>query len=211
MSNLQNHPDKAMLQLLELLPLAIFVLVFRLKGHSLDIATLHYELDGIYSATAALMVATVLQVIIVWLWKRNVEKRLLWLLATVLVMGTATLVLHNPLFLQWKPTIFNWAMAMVLLIGHFVARKNLVHKLIGEQLQLPEHICTRISFVWAAYFIIVGILNLVVAYRFSESFWVDYKLWSSIGFTALISVVTAVIIAPHMQESSDNASPSGDN
>ncbi|HQQ62417.1 MAG TPA: inner membrane-spanning protein YciB [Pseudomonadales bacterium] len=200
-----------MLQLLELLPLAIFVLVFRLKGHSIDIAGLHHDFDGIYSATAALMISTVLQVMIVWLWKRTIEKRLLWLLATVLVMGSATLLLHNPLFLQWKPTIFNWAMAIVLLVGHFVARKNIVHKLVGEQLQLPENICARISFVWAAYFIVVGALNLFVAYHFSEAFWVDYKLWSSIGFTVLISVVTAIIIAPHMQENSDTTSPSGDN
>ena len=196
-----------MLQLLELLPLVIFVVVFRLKGHSLDIAGLHHDFDGIYSATAALMIATVLQVLVVWLWKRNVEKRLLWLLATVLIFGSATLVLHNQLFIQWKPTIFNWAMAITLLGGHFIARKNLVHKLIGEQM----HICTRISFVWAAYFIVVGALNLVVAYRFSEAFWVDYKLWSSIGFTLLISIVTALMLAPYMQENTDKQPTSNDN
>ncbi len=197
-----------MLQLLELLPLAIFVLVFRLKGQSLDIAGFHHDFDGIYSATAALMLATVLQVVIVWLWKRQIEKRLLWLLATVLVFGSATLLLRNQLFIQWKPTVFNWAMALAMLGSHWFTEKNLVQRMLGQQLQLPAAACTRVTYVWAAYFLLVGILNLVVAYGFSEAVWVDYKLWSSIVFTLLIAVVTAFMLAPYMKDNgTDNSKP----
>ncbi len=198
-----------MLQLLEMLPLVIFVLVFRQKGQSIDFAGFHHEFDGIYSATAALMIATVLQVLIAWVWKRNIEKRMLWLLATVLIFGGATLFLRNQLFIQWKPTVFNWTMSLILLGGHFFARKNFVHKLIGEQLQLPEAICTRISFVWAGYFFVVGALNLIVAYQFSEAFWVDYKLWSAVVFTLLIAVITALMVAPFMKDAPADNKPEG--
>jgi intracellular septation protein len=100
-----------MLQLLELMPLVIFVLVFGLKDQSINVAGYQHVFDGIYDATAALMIATVLQVLIVWLLKRHVEKRLWWLLAAVLIFGSATLILHNQLFIQWKPTVFNWSSA----------------------------------------------------------------------------------------------------
>lgn len=189
-----------MMQLLELLPLVIFVLVFRLKGHSLDLAGFHYEFDGIYSATAALMLATCLQVLVVWLWKREIEKRLLWLLASVIVFGSATLLLRNQLFIQWKPTVFNWVLCLVLLGSHWFTERNLVQRLIGQQFSLPDNVCLRLLYVWAGYFFAVGALNLVVAYGFSEAIWVDYKLWSAIGFTLLITVITALVVAPYMKE-----------
>lgn len=192
-----------MLQLLELLPLVIFVLVFRAKGESIELAGFHYTFDGIYSATAALMLATCVQVLVVWLWKREVEKRLLWLLASVLVFGAATLLLRNQLFIQWKPTVFNWALCLALLAAHWFTSKNLVQRMIGEQFALPDAVCVRVNFVWAGYFFLVGALNLVVAYSFSEAFWVDYKLWSAIGFTLLMTVVTAVMLAPYLKENSD--------
>lgn len=189
-----------MMQLLELLPLIAFVLSFRMKGETLDIAGYQYQFDGIYSATAVLMVATVLQVLIVWLWKREVEKRLLWLLATVMVFGAATLILHNQLFIQWKPTIFNWVLCLVLLGSHWFTEKNLVQRMLGQQLELPAPVYKRLTFIWAGYFFIVGALNLVVAYLFSEAFWVDYKLWSAFGFTVIIAIVTGIVLAPHIKE-----------
>lgn len=189
-----------MMQLLELLPLIVFVLVFQLKGQTIELAGFSHSFDGIYSATAALMIATTLQVLIVWLWKREVEKRLLWLLATVLIFGSATLVLHNQLFIQWKPTVFNWALALVMLGSQWFTKKNLVQRLLGQQINLPEAACVRVTYVWAAYFFVVGALNLVVAYGFSEAFWVNYKLWSSILFTLLIAIITAVLLSPYLKD-----------
>lgn len=193
-----------MLQLLEILPLVIFVSVYSLHDRTLDVAGFHYTFDGIYSATAALMIATCLQVLVVWLLKRKVEKRLLWLLAAVLVFGSATLILHNKLFIQWKPTVFNWAMCLVLLCSHWFGRNNLIEKLLGEQLPLPTAVYTRLGFVWAGYFFIVGALNLVVAFNFSESTWVHYKLWSSVAFTVTIMIVSVIMMFPYLKDLPDN-------
>ena len=49
-------------------------------------------------------------------------------------------------------------------------------------------------------FVIVGSLNLVVAYGYSEETWVSYKLYSSIGFTLFLTILTALIIGPHLKE-----------
>jgi intracellular septation protein len=191
-----------MLQLLELMPLVIFVLVFGLKDQNVSFAGFQHTFDGIYDATGALMIATVLQVLLVWLLKRHVEKRLWWLLAAVLIFGSATLVLHNQLFIQWKPTVFNWALCLALLGSHFFTKKNLVERMLGQQIQLPSALYLRITFIWAGYFFVVGALNIVVAYSFSEAFWVKYKLYSAIGFTLLMAIITSILLAPHIKEDS---------
>ena len=35
---------------------------------------------------------------------------------------------------------------------------------------------------------------------FGEAFWVSYKLYSAIGFTLLLTAITAFMIAPHLHE-----------
>ncbi|MFV8817085.1 septation protein A [Haliea sp. E17] len=189
-----------MKQLAEFVPLALFFIVYQLDEHTLSLGGFSYTFDGIFSATAVLMVATVLQVGLVYLFTREVEKRALWTLAAVLVFGGATLALRNELFIQWKPTIFNWALAIAFGASQFIGSKNLMERTLGSQVRLPKFVWTRLNLLWVANFVIVGALNLVVAYSFSEATWVSYKLYSSIGFTLVVTILTAVLISPHLKE-----------
>ena len=159
-----------------------------------------YTFDGIFSATAVLMVATVLQVVVSYALTREFEKRLIWLLLAVLVFGGATLIFRNQVFIQWKPTIFNWALATAFGVSQFIGDKNLMERTLGSQIHLPKAVWTRLNFLWVANFAIVGGLNLVVAYGYSEETWVSYKLYSSIGFTLLLTILTALLISPHLKD-----------
>ena len=192
-----------MQQIAELIPIALFFISYSLKGESWQLGSYTLQFDGIYTATAILMIATVVQVSLTWLITKKVEKRLLLLMGVILVTGGLTLILQNKIFIQWKPTIFNWALAIVFIASQYIGdRKTLMERMLASQMQLPEHIWKRLSNTWVIYFIIVGILNLVVAYQFNEAFWVSYKLYSAIGFTLLISIVTAVMISPYLSEDS---------
>jgi intracellular septation protein len=189
-----------MKQIAEFVPIALFFIVYQLDGQSISLAGWTYQFDGIFSATAVLMGATVLQVLFSWALTRRLEKRLLWLLLAVLVFGGATLIFRNQMFIQWKPTIFNWALALAFGVSQFVGDKNLMERTLGGQIHLPKLIWTRLNLLWVANFLIVGGLNLLVAYGFSEQTWVSYKLYSSIGFTVVLTVLTALIISPHLKE-----------
>lgn len=189
-----------MKQLAELLPVVIFFVVYRLDGTVLALGDWHYTVDGIYSATAALMLATTLQVVLTRLLSGHLEKRLLLLFGVVMVFGGATLLLHDQTFIQWKPTIFNWALAGVFVGARLFGGKTALERTMGEQLQLPAAAWRRLDWLWTANFVIVGALNLVVAYRFSESAWVSYKLYSSIGFTLLLTALTVLLIMPHIRD-----------
>ncbi|MCB1855534.1 MAG: septation protein A [Halieaceae bacterium] len=189
-----------MKQLAEFLPIVLFFIVYQMNGETLSIGGWQYTVDGIFTATGVLMAATVVQVAVSYALTRTLEKRLLWLLLAVLIFGGATLVFRNQMFIQWKPTIFNWVLALVFGASQFIGDKNLMERTLGSQIHLPKPVWTRLNLLWVANFAIVGALNLVVAYGFSEETWVSYKLYSAIGFTLLLTVLTALLVAPHLKE-----------
>lgn len=189
-----------MKQIAEFIPIALFFIVYQLDGQSVSLAGWDYQFDGIFSATAVLMLATVLQVALVYLFTRELEKRLLWLLLAVLVFGGATLAFRNQAFIQWKPTIFNWALALGFGASQFIGGKNLMERTLGSQIHLPRPVWTRLNVLWTVYFFVVGALNIAVAYGYSEETWVSYKLYSAIGFTLALTILTALLISPHLKD-----------
>ena len=196
-----------MKQLLELLPLVLFFGAYQMDGDTLTVGGWSHTFDGIFSATAVLMSSTAL----IWLAsslleKRN-DKRLMWMTFAVLLFGAATLILRDQRFIQWKPTVFNWVLAAVFLGSQFIGKHTVLERLLGSQLMLPRLIWMRLNTLWIGNFALVGTLNLFVAYRFEEAVWVSYKLYSSIGFTLALMMLTVAIVAPHVK--GDGKQPEG--
>lgn len=189
-----------MKQLLEFVPIALFFISYQMNGETIRLGDWAYTMDGIYSATLILMIATTVQVFGLALWERKFEKRGLWMLAAILLFGAATVVLRNELFIQWKPTIFNWALGILFIGSQFIGKKTIMERTLGAQLQLPKRAWTTLNLVWASHFTIVGGLNLWVAYTFSEDAWVSYKLYSAIGFTVVLTILTAIIMTPYLKK-----------
>ncbi|EEB78637.1 intracellular septation protein A [marine gamma proteobacterium HTCC2148] len=189
-----------MKQLAEFIPIALFFIAYQLNGETISAGQWSFTFDGIFTATAVLMAATLLQVVLTYALTREFEKRAMWMLLAVLIFGGATLLLRNQMFIQWKPTIFNWVLAIAFGVSQFVGEKNLMERTLGSQVRLPKPIWTKLNLLWVSNFAIVGALNLVVAYRFSEATWVSYKLYSALGFTLLLTILTAILISPHLKE-----------
>ena len=192
-----------MKQLTEFLPIVLFFIIYQMKGETIELGSWSHTLDGIFSATAVLMAATAIQIAISFAISRRIEKRQLWLLLAVMVFGGATLFFRNQMFIQWKPTIFNWVLALAFGISQFVGKKNLMQRTLGSQLELPHVAWRRLNMLWTINFAVVGALNLYVAYYYSEETWVSYKLYSAIGFTVLLTILTAILIGPHLKEAVD--------
>jgi intracellular septation protein len=200
-----------MKQLLEFLPLIIFVVVYQMSGTTLSLGSSEYTFDGIYTATIALMLATVLQVLIVKLVWGLVEKRLLGVAGAVIVFGGATVLLRDPVFIFWKPTVFNWALAGIHVVWHVALGKCFFQELLPDEIEMPKHAWTRVTFVSTCHFFMVGAVNLYVAYNFSMDTWVSFKLWSAVLFTILWAGVISVIIGPYLKEDLKEADSADDN
>ena len=196
-----------MKQLLELLPLVLFFSAYQMDGDTLTVGSWSYTFDGIFSATAVLMISTALTWLASSLLEKRNDKRLMWMTLAVLLFGAATLILRDQRFIQWKPTVFNWVLAAVFLGSQFIGRSTVLERVLGSQLTLPRLIWTRLNVLWIGNFALVGALNLFVAYRFEEAVWVSYKLYSSIGFTLALMLLTVAVVAPHVKD--DGEQPEG--
>ena len=199
-----------MKQILEFLPIVLFFGAYQMDGETLTVGAWSHTFDGLFSATAVLMIATTaVWLIMLTITQRN-DKRLMWMMVAVVAFGTATLVLRDQRFIQWKPTVFNWVLAALFFGSQFVGEKTLMERLLSQQLILSEVIWKRVNALWVTNFVTVGALTLYVAYQYEEANWVSYKLYSSIGFILLMMLLTVMIVAPHLKSEDQDIDPTRD-
>ncbi len=158
-----------------------------------------YKLADIYVATGVLIVATLAQVGWIWLRQHQVEKMPLFTAALVLALGGATLILHDPVFVKWKPTVVNWLFAAVFLGSRFIGRKTLLERMVGGQLELPAPVWVKLTLAWAGFFLVMGAANLYVAFTFSENTWVNFKLFGLLGLTLVFVLAQAFYMSRHLK------------
>jgi intracellular septation protein len=158
-----------------------------------------YKLYDIYVATAVAITAGLLQVGYVWLRHRRIEKTHVATAVLLVVFGGLTLALRDETFIKWKPTILDWLFAAVFLGSQFVGtRKPLVQRMMSGTVTVPEPIWERLNGLWVSFFVVMGVLNLVVVYNFDTDTWVNFKLFGMLGLTLAFVVAQAFYLARHM-------------
>jgi len=155
-----------------------------------------YHYGGIYVATAVLMGAMVLLVAVDYLWQRRVAPMHAYSALLVLVFGTLTLVLHDPRFLKWKPSILLWSLALAFLASEWIGRMNLAQRMfesaLPENSALGRGTWMRVNIVWTLAFALLGALNLWVARAASEATWVHFKIYGLTVILMLLSIAQAL-------------------
>jgi len=189
----------------DFLPIALFFIAYKFGGGIYHWDGQEYDVKGIYVATAVMIVASILQVAITWLFKRKVEKSHLITLILVLVLGGATLWLQNPDFIKWKPTAVNWLFALAFIGSHVFTEKSLLERMMAEHIQLPAPIWFKLNVAWVLFFIGSGLANLYVAFNFEEEIWVDFKLFGLLGLTIVFIIGQSIYLAKHAVEVPDSA------
>nr|VFJ66518.1 MAG: intracellular septation protein [Candidatus Kentron sp. FM]VFJ76337.1 MAG: intracellular septation protein [Candidatus Kentron sp. FM]VFK16090.1 MAG: intracellular septation protein [Candidatus Kentron sp. FM] len=197
--------------LTDFFPIVLFFLAFwfydELKGTLIDlgvdpgILTLHENgtTEGVLVATIVAIVATFLQVGILWLRNHRVENMHLITLVLLVVLGGATLLFKEEMFIKWKPTAVNWLFALVFWGSRFVGGKPLVQRMMEKNIQLPAAAWTRLNGSWVIFFLLMGFLNLYVVYYFSTEFWVNFKLFGLIGLTMVFAIGQSFYLARFMK------------
>lgn len=200
--------------LLDFLPIILFFGTFKYaEGHkdwAADFASRHFgslvaggsvnaSQAPVLLATVVVILATLAQVAWLKLRGRAVDKMLWVSLALVVVLGGATVYFHNETFIKWKPSVLYWAMGLAFWLSPLLFGKNLLRALLGEQMQLPGKVWHRLNFAWVAFFGLMGLLNLWVAYTFSTAAWVNFKLFGSLGLTLAFTVAQGLVLARYLK------------
>ncbi len=171
--------------------------------------------DDFFTAITVLVVAAPIVFIGQWLMTRKVNKVSLISTALVVVLGALSLVSENKAFIIWKPTVLYWGLAAALLVSEWVAERPLVRVLMSaaagdESLQIPDDKWATLNRMWAAFFVFAGILNIYVAYTFSEATWVKFKLFGLLGLTFLFVVAQAFWMVQFMEAEEDASEEAAD-
>ncbi|MEO6023537.1 MAG: septation protein A [Burkholderiales bacterium] len=159
-----------------------------------------YKFAGIYVATTIAIVANVLQIAWLTFAKKKIEPMVWISLAIIVVFGGATLLLHDETFIKWKPTVLYWAFAAVLAGGQWFFNKNFIRVIMEKNMALPELIWRRLNLMWAAFFAVMGIINLYVAYNFSTDTWVNFKLFGGMGLMILFVIAQGLMLSKYVPE-----------
>lgn len=132
-----------------------------------------------------------------WSWSRDrrVEAMQVLGLAIVLVMGGATILLHDPRFVMFKPTVVNCCLGAVMLKPGWVSRY-----LPTVAADVPRPLIVAIGYVYAATMFILAVANVAVAGLASQKTWAIYNAtvpWVVFSLLALINwrLMRAAVIA----------------
>ena len=155
---------------------------------------------GVYLATVVAIAATFLQIGWAWFKYRKIDTMLWVSLVLIVVFGGATLFLHDETFIKWKPTVLYWLFALSLGLAPMLFERNLIRLMMEKNVTLPDPIWTRLNLAWAAFFTVMGVVNLWVAMNYSTDAWVNFKMFGSLGMMLLFIIGQTVYLSRHIKE-----------
>lgn len=157
-------------------------------------------LKDIYAAVVVLMISMPIGLAVKSVRTGSVDKMYLWSTIFALLFGGLTLYFRNPYFTYWKPTAFYWALGIAFLLSTWFGEKPLAQRFFGlvEGLNLEKispSQWTKLNLIWVLFFVIAGLLNIYVAYNYSEKTWATFKVFGLMAFTFLFMIAQTLWIA----------------
>jgi intracellular septation protein len=186
-------------QFIDFIPLLLFFIVYKIEPRAVDILDHSFMVGGIFSATAMLIISSIVVYGILFITQRKLEKSQWLTLIACLVFGSLTLAFHSEAVLKWKAPVVNWLFALAFAGSHFIGDRPLIQRIMGHALTLPQPIWTRLNIAWVFFFLFCGTANLYVAFTYQD-FWVDFKVFGSLGMTLLFLVGQGIFLARHMHD-----------
>jgi intracellular septation protein len=180
-----------MKQFLEYIPLAFFLIIYKLDERVLTLGGYEFTIGGVYSATLALIVATLLCYGAMYAIERKLSRMQWIVVAAVVLFGTSTVLLRSEEILKWKAPVVNWIIAAIFLGSQFIGKTNMAQSMFGHIVTMPQERWTRLNLAWVFVFLLVGTANLAVAFTFHE-YWVDFKVFGSLAILVIATIAQIV-------------------
>jgi intracellular septation protein len=194
-------------QFIDFIPLILFFIVYKISPQAVDVLGHSFMVGGIYSATAMLIASSLVVYGVLYFRQGKLEKSQWLTLIACLVFGSLTLAFHSETFLKWKAPVVNWVFALIFAGSHFIGDRLLIQRIMGHALTLPQAVWTKLNIAWIVFFLFCGAANLYVAFTYQE-FWVDFKVFGSLGMTLLFLVGQGIYLARHIHDADPSTQPS---
>ena len=186
----------------DLLPVICFFITFKLAGSYTAELTPYVPVSGelipIVTATAVIIVASLIQMGVIFMKGEKPSKMAIFSTVLVVLFGGMTIAFQDPAFIQWKPSLLYWLFAAILIFGR-LGKKDYI-KTVFSGLTLPDFAWRKVEDGCLVFLILIGIVNLFVAYTFSMDIWVDFKLFGLLGLTLLFTIGLGFYVAKYAEE-----------
>ena len=204
--------------LFDIFPLLVFFGSYKWAGGNEDVAQalINDNLSGIISggaitasqapiilATITGIIATALQIGYLLLRGRKVDGALWVSMIVFLFFGGLTIYFHDDDFIKWKPTIIYWSFATAMLVAYRFFDKNLIKAAMEKQVSLPEQVWIRLHFAWITFWLVLGFVNLFVAFvlfKADNGAWVNFKVFGVTGLMLLFFIAQAFYLSKHIKD-----------
>lgn len=202
-SDVKKHPGWISF-LLDFGPLVAFFVAFKLGQSDAD------PFQGILYGTVTFMITITAAILFSLVAFKRVTP-MQWISAVLILgFGALTIYLHDPVFIQIKPTIIYLGFA-ALLLGGWMRKKPLLRYAFAAAFEgLNEEGWLKLSRNWGLFFVAMALTNEAIRAWFSFEMWLTVKTWGLTILSLLFGIANFPMLLKHgfsVEESTEAAAP----
>jgi intracellular septation protein len=99
----------------------------------------------------------------------------------------------------------NWIFAGVFFASRFIGNKPAIEHMMGHAVNAPREVWMRLNSIWIYYFIVLGAINLIVAFTLSEALWIQFKVFGNLILTFVFVIGQMPILAKYIEVEEDES------
>ena len=196
-----------MKQFIDYIPLIVFFSVFVMDERAVTIGNFQHEVGGIYSAAEFLIAVSIIVYGSLYLIQKRLDKFQWITLIAVILFCIPTIIFRNTAFLKWKAPIVNWIFATIFFASRFISDKPAIEHMMGHAVNAPKELWQRLNSIWIYYFIVLGAINLIVAFTLSEALWIQFKVFGNLILTFTFVLGQMPMLAKYIDVEEDSTEP----
>ncbi len=194
--------------LFDLFPVILFFATYKFMSHGSETsaclpdaaAGVPWMQQPILVATAVAIAASFVQIGWLALRKKKIDGMLWVSFAIVSVFGGATLYFHDATFIQWKPTVLYWVLALSLAGAQLFGGRNLTRAAMETAMKLPNRVWQHMNLSWMVFFVLLGFANIAAMRNLSCSGWVNFKVWGATGLMMVFVMLQLAAVYKYVEE-----------
>tara|TARA_Y200000002_G_scaffold206281_1_gene170158 strand:+ start:6129 stop:6671 length:543 start_codon:yes stop_codon:yes gene_type:complete len=170
----------------QLLPVLFFFISYR------------YTYDAML-ATKVLVAGTLVAALAQKLHYGKIPKSELITLYAVMLFGGITIMLNDPVYIQWKPTITFLIFSVITTINRQMDRPPITQSLIGEKIHVDRAIWRNCDYSIIIFSLLMAIANTFVVMYLSYDLWVTFKF-----STIFISMIASILLTLYLMQNANS-------
>lgn len=196
-----SRPGGANQLLIDLGPIAVYVVAFNI------LQRIEATKDNaVYIATGIFMVATLATIVWCKLKQGRIPPVLIVTGFIVTAFGGLTLALHDPMFIQIKPT-FTYLFYVAAILISLAIKQNVWKLLFGHAFNLPDRVWIILALRWAGFFVFQAVLNEIIRNTQSFEFWLNSRPFIVFPLTLVFAAINTPIVLKYQRDEEEAPAP----